>query len=112
MIWVILTLRASVNCGLLPDFRKVPLCGGMDMVISRRRDVNWPPKIVRFDPARLFRVGFSDVAGQTKKPQLTDTFRVNITKVIARNSPRTNKSASLNIGPLGSVPPCEATADI
>ena len=52
------------------------------MVISRRGDVNWPPRSCDLTPLDYFLLGFLKSQVYANKPQSTDALKVNITKAI------------------------------
>lgn len=57
------------------------------MVISRRGDVNWPPRSCDLTPLDFFLWGFLKSQVYANKPQSTDALKVNITQAIAQIKP-------------------------
>ena len=57
------------------------------MVISRRGDVNWPPRSCDLTPLDFFLWGFLKSQVYTNKPQSTDALKVNIAQAIAEIQP-------------------------
>lgn len=57
------------------------------MVISRRGDVNWPPRSCDLTPLDFFLWGFLKSQVYANKPQSTDALKANITNAIAQIQP-------------------------
>ena len=57
------------------------------MVISRRGDVNWPPRSCNLTPLDLFLWCFLKLQVYANKPQSTDVLKVNITNAITQIQP-------------------------
>lgn len=57
------------------------------MVISRRGDVNWPPRSCDLTPLDYFLWGFLKSQVYANKPQSTDALKVNITQAISQIQP-------------------------
>ncbi|VVC38683.1 Hypothetical protein CINCED_3A002631 [Cinara cedri] len=57
------------------------------MVISRRGDVNWPPRSCDLTPLDFFLWGFLKSQVYADKPKSTDDLKVNITQAIAQIQP-------------------------